>query len=193
MIGVYAIVHIPTNRAYVGSSVNLTRRFKEHRTSLRASRHHSKYLQNAWNKYGENSFEFKTLLTVDTPKEAKEIEQAFLDCFYDSTMNCNPSAIGFPSGDAHFAKRDDYHMKTVMQRLTAEERKELYGRSRGKKRNGENYRLGAIKRLNDPNYTKILSDACKGVRAIVTCPHCEKQGGGGNMRRYHFDNCKAKK
>jgi len=41
--------------------------------------------------------------------------------------------------------------------------------------------------------TKILSDACKGVRAIVTCPHCEKQGGGGNMRRYHFDKCKAKK
>lgn len=25
-----------------------------------------------------------------------------------------------------------------------------------------------------------------------TCPHCEKTGGGGNMLRYHFDNCKFK-
>tara|TARA_Y100001938_G_scaffold131676_1_gene189067 strand:- start:1629 stop:2450 length:822 start_codon:yes stop_codon:yes gene_type:complete len=24
----------------------------------------------------------------------------------------------------------------------------------------------------------------------VTCPHCGKVGGGGNMSRYHFDNCK---
>jgi hypothetical protein len=25
---------------------------------------------------------------------------------------------------------------------------------------------------------------------IVTCPHCRKQGGGGSMKRWHFDNCK---
>jgi group I intron endonuclease len=193
MIGVYAIVHVPTNRAYVGSATNLARRFKEHRTSLRASCHHSHYLQNAWNKYGENSFEFKILLSVDTTEEAREIEQALLDCFYESTMNCKPSAIGFPSGDAHHSKRADFHMKTVMQRLTAEERKERYGKSKGKKRNGENYKLGAIKRLNNPNYTKVLSESCKGAREIVECPHCNKKGGGGNMKRYHFDNCKAKK
>ena len=27
----------------------------------------------------------------------------------------------------------------------------------------------------------------------VTCPHCNKTGRGGNMTRYHFDNCKLKK
>ncbi len=27
---------------------------------------------------------------------------------------------------------------------------------------------------------------------IVTCPHCLKEGGGGNMKRYHFNNCKSK-
>lgn len=32
----------------------------------------------------------------------------------------------------------------------------------------------------------------KDIRNIkqVTCPHCNKIGGGGNMTRYHFDNCK---
>ena len=24
----------------------------------------------------------------------------------------------------------------------------------------------------------------------VTCPHCNKEGAGGNMKRFHFDNCK---
>lgn len=26
----------------------------------------------------------------------------------------------------------------------------------------------------------------------VICPHCSKKGSGGNMKRYHFDNCKLK-
>lgn len=34
--------------------------------------------------------------------------------------------------------------------------------------------------------------AMRGKREVVTCPHCGVQGGGGNMRRYHFDGCKQK-
>jgi hypothetical protein len=26
----------------------------------------------------------------------------------------------------------------------------------------------------------------------VICPHCDKEGGIGAMKRYHFDNCKFK-
>jgi hypothetical protein len=29
------------------------------------------------------------------------------------------------------------------------------------------------------------------TQEIVTCPHCKKQGGINNMKRYHFDNCKS--
>ena len=28
---------------------------------------------------------------------------------------------------------------------------------------------------------------------ILKCPHCGKEGGKSNMKRYHFDNCKMKK
>jgi group I intron endonuclease len=58
--------------------------------------------------------------------------------------------------------------------------------------NVQPYIQGAAKRLTDPNYRAKLSEACKGKREIVQCPHCQVSGGGGNMRRYHFDNCKAK-
>lgn len=58
--------------------------------------------------------------------------------------------------------------------------------------NVQPYIAGAAKRLADPSYRLKLSAACKGQRQIVCCPHCGLQGGGGNMRRYHFDNCKEK-
>ena len=62
----------------------------------------------------------------------------------------------------------------------------------GIKRQREPYLQGAAKRLADPAFTTRLSEACKGKRQIVKCPHCGLEGGGGNMRRYHFDGCKAK-
>ena len=35
--------------------------------------------------------------------------------------------------------------------------------------------------------------ASKGVpKPIIICPHCGKIGGGGAMKQWHFDNCKAK-
>jgi group I intron endonuclease len=65
--------------------------------------------------------------------------------------------------------------------------------STGVKRNKKAYVAGAAKRNSDPEYRAKLSEACKGKREIVQCPHCGLQGGGGNMRRYHFDKCGSKK
>ena len=192
MIGLYAIVHVPTNKAYVGSSVNIKRRIKEHMTELRYKRHHCAYLQNAWNKYGASQFVVKTPIFFDAPEIVREFEQAFLDCFFDQLFNTNPSAIGGAWGDYSAAKRSDWHMKTIMQRLTPEERQEKYGKTKGSKRDGMPYIAGAAKRLADPDYRAKLSEACKGKREVVQCPHCEVSGGGGNMRRYHFDNCEVK-
>jgi group I intron endonuclease len=62
-----------------------------------------------------------------------------------------------------------------------------------KRLNIQPYIAGAAKRLSNPEYRTKLSNACKGKREIVTCPYCQIQGGGGNMRRYHFDNCKMKR
>ena len=60
---------------------------------------------------------------------------------------------------------------------------------RVKRTNRERYREGAAKRLADPNFRSRLSQACKGRRQVVACPRCGVSGGGGNMRRYHFENC----
>jgi hypothetical protein len=43
------------------------------------------------------------------------------------------------------------------------------------------------------SHKQALSDALKGIpKPKLTCPHCDKEGGGPIMKRYHFDNCKFK-
>jgi len=59
--GIYVIRNKKTNKVYIGSSQNIRKRINEHRNDLIKGKHHNKYLQNSWNKYGEKTFEFKIL------------------------------------------------------------------------------------------------------------------------------------
>lgn len=54
--GIYAIRHVASGRRYIGSSVNVRKRCRGHWKALQAGVHHSRYLQRAWNKYGEWAF-----------------------------------------------------------------------------------------------------------------------------------------
>lgn len=62
--GVYAVKLIDDGRIYIGQSVNIDNRLRNHLSSLRHEHHHNKYLQNAFNKYGENSFSFSIIEMV---------------------------------------------------------------------------------------------------------------------------------
>lgn len=60
--GIYSINNKINNKIYIGSSKNIINRWqKEHLPSLKKNKHYSKHLQRAWNKYGENNFEFKII------------------------------------------------------------------------------------------------------------------------------------
>lgn len=62
--GIYKITCIPTGKVYVGSAIDLNRRWLEHRAALRCGRHWNDYFQKAWNKYGEASFHFQIIELV---------------------------------------------------------------------------------------------------------------------------------
>ena len=58
-----------------------------------------------------------------------------------------------------------------------------------------------LKKLSDSKKGRIMSEEAKqkliqsktGMKYKESvCPHCGKKGGGGNMVRYHFENCKLK-
>lgn len=55
-------------KSYVGSAINILSRWSVHLCELRAGTHYNKYLQRAWRKNGERSFQFSVLETC--PKAA---------------------------------------------------------------------------------------------------------------------------
>lgn len=63
--GVYEIRNRTNGKCYFGSTIDWPRRKKRHMRDLRRGVHHCKYLQRAWNKYGESSFEFTFILAVE--------------------------------------------------------------------------------------------------------------------------------
>jgi group I intron endonuclease len=56
MIGIYKITCTKNNKIYIGSSKNIKNRIHIHKKSLCNNNHRNKFLQNAWNKYGEINF-----------------------------------------------------------------------------------------------------------------------------------------
>ncbi len=54
--GIYALYCSGDNKYYIGSSVDIKKRWIGHSSLLRNNKHYNFYLQNAWNKYGESTF-----------------------------------------------------------------------------------------------------------------------------------------
>lgn len=76
---VYEIRNTVTGKHYVGSAVNFKNRKREHLTSLSKGSHHNRFLQRAFDKYGEGSFVFSVLELVDDKSKLIEREQFWMD------------------------------------------------------------------------------------------------------------------
>lgn len=79
--GIYRIKHIKSNKDYIGSAVNLRTRWNNHIGVLRNNKHHNSYLQNAFNKYGEDSFRFEIIEFVEDKTKLIEREQYWIDYY----------------------------------------------------------------------------------------------------------------
>ncbi len=98
-IGVYVII-APSGRRYVGSSVNVEKRWSAHRVALRSGAHHCVALQRAANKYGVDSLQFALIETCDRA-ELLVREQHHIDALsarrrYNSALTAG-SLMGYPT------------------------------------------------------------------------------------------------
>lgn len=89
---VYAISFIGSEKAYIGSSVDLKRRLKSHLSLLRKGRHHSIALQRASDKYGCENLTLQVLEVVSDKSNLIAIEQVWIDTYDGRRLNCSPSA-----------------------------------------------------------------------------------------------------
>lgn len=75
---IYKIINLVNDKFYVGSTVHKKVRFRQHRTLLRGNRHHCKHLQAAWNKYGEDKFDFRVVEEVPEAASLQGVEDRWL-------------------------------------------------------------------------------------------------------------------
>jgi len=84
MMGVYEIINIENGRSYVGSAVNIKRRWWTHVNNLRKGKHDNEHLQRAWDKYGEGAFSFCLLEEVSDKNSLPKREQYYLDALFEA-------------------------------------------------------------------------------------------------------------
>lgn len=76
--GVYIIKNKINNKVYIGSSIHIPKRWKEHIRHLDSNEHTNQYLQNSWNQNGKDNFEFLIAEECDI-ENLLIVEQKWLD------------------------------------------------------------------------------------------------------------------
>lgn len=117
--GVYEIRNKINGHRYIGSSVDIEKRWNLHNYQLDRNKHHSIYLQRAWNKYGRDSFSFLFLEKEGDKKGRLELEQKYIDTLCPE-YNIAPKA-GSRLGDRSTEKTKEKLRKWASQ-WTDEER-----------------------------------------------------------------------
>ena len=114
MMAVYAIRNIIDGKMYIGSSVNIDRRKREHFNALKRGQHHSIHLQRAWDRYGKNSFKFEILDSNVTKSNLRAKEKEWILKYHtlnrdhgynisESTTGCSLSGKNHPLYGVKFA------------------------------------------------------------------------------------------
>jgi len=75
---IYKIVNGTNGKKYIGSTEDKKRRWREHKSNLKDNHHRNRHLQNAWNKYGSEEFEFSVIEEVQDKGDLLSREEFYL-------------------------------------------------------------------------------------------------------------------
>lgn len=122
MSGLYYIENKVNGKRYVGQSVNTRRRLMRHKYDLRADKHINRYLQNAWNKYGEDNFEFKVIEKCE-PEVLVEKEVEYIKKYeafgvgYNLTPGGESGSVSFLGKRHTLETREKMHIAKIGKKL----------------------------------------------------------------------------
>lgn len=134
--GVYIITNTVNGNRYIGSSIDIHRRWWQHRSQLCKGTHGNQILQRAWDKYGESSFEFSILLLCSETDTLLN-EQQCLDTFhpeYNICISVTASMLGRKFSEEHRHKIGEANKGRVM---SDEQKLKLSEAHKGKKHSEE--------------------------------------------------------
>lgn len=103
LCGIYKIVCTTNNKIYIGSSLNIKKRWRYHVQDLKRGNHRNSHLQRAWNKYGSEMFKFLIIEIVPKSENLINREQYWLD-----TLESYNDSVGFnicKTAESHLGHR----------------------------------------------------------------------------------------
>ncbi len=173
--GVYCITNAVNGKVYVGSAVDLRRRWKDHRSKLISGSHRNRYLAASWQKYGADAFVFEVLEHVE-PEALVVREQFWIDalhaCRRGSGYNLSPTAgsvLGF--------------------RFTDEQRANVSAGLKGKRKSAEhraNLSTAHKRRVDDKFVALMAENGRKGRGRLKSPDHRRKIGESQQGSRNHY-------
>ena len=175
---VYKITNSINEKVYVGQTVfSAEKRFKRHISDAISNKNENNHFHNAIRLYGSDVFSVETIvdnvpeeLIDDLETNCIAMEDSFINGY--NTLEYGASARGYKRTRESIEK----------QRSTMLKKGNHFA---GKKHSEETLRIIGQK-VSASNTGKK-----RGNYAESECPHCGKTGRGGNMKRYHFNNCKS--
>lgn len=164
--GIYKIENVTNGKLYIGSSVDIYRRWKEHTTSLNNNKHHSPHLQYSWNKHGKDNFKFE-IIEICCEDELLVREQYYID-----SLNVLDEKFGYntaPYADKPFLTPNG------KEKMIAINREKFKGEGSGFHKYTENDILRCIELLKTGLYTyQEISEITNVSIGVIECVRTHK-------------------
>lgn len=148
--GIYCIENITTNKKYIGQSTDINDRWRKHISELNHNSHHNDYLQKAWNKYGEDDFEFY-ILEYCNEDELDEKENYYIN-FYN-TIDRKYGYNLKSGGQAHC-----HHTEEVKNKISESNKKAYQNQELRELRS-----INALKQWANPNIKEKIMGSNNGM------------------------------
>jgi group I intron endonuclease len=196
IIGIYKITHRESGKCYIGQSVDVFKRWQGH-SNLAVKKKSA--IQNAFVLYGIDKFSFEVLEECDR-EMLNDKEVYWISCFDSVAPNgynlTSGGGQGITVSDETKKKMSDAQKGKKRGPRSEETKKKMSASRRGKKQS-EEHKAKMSASMKGKN-TGPMSEEQKAKRSAsmkgkpqpqVQCPHCNMEGAGNVMKRWHFENC----
>ena len=169
--GIYCIQNKVNQKRIIGQSIDMYSRWKQHKSKLIKNKHYNKYLQRAWNKYGEENFEFSILEECENKKEILNEREIYWIAFYNTFLNRFKGYNETPGGDG-LSKVSQYIKNKISKTLSGRKLSMKHRQNISKYLKGRSYeqRFGeekASKLKKEMSIRMTINNPMKGK----TCPN----------------------
>ena len=106
--GIYQITNKTNKKKYIGQSQDIHQRWYHHRYDLNNNNHENPYLQQSWNKHGEDNFTFE-IITECKPNELNDLEEYYINKY--NTFTNRDNGYNLQSGGGYRQLSDEVCQK----------------------------------------------------------------------------------